>query len=103
VTKRIRSLLAFLLALNFFLFHLEVFEEEYEREHPKNLGVPSLVQPPQTNEAGDKENAQAAFIIESFPALLELTWEFPAPLFLLRPSFAPFQLVRDKSPPVTST
>ena len=95
----LNSGIALLLACNYFAFQVELFEDEYEENHPlpaKTSCVSSL----STNwESFDKDNAPQAYY---FDAGLRLEC-----LLVLQPSFAfesfsapPFHPIRDKSPPV---
>lgn len=89
---------ALLLALNYFAFQVELFEEEYEANHRRTAETCSLDTPSLTWESFDKENAPKAFV---FDAGIRLEYLFllksdPPAIFL---SYAPFQPIRDKSPP----
>lgn len=89
---------AFILALNYFAFQVELFEDEYEANHPRSYTTSSISQPSVTWESFDKENAPKAFVCKPFIQL--------SMLYTLAVTFGPvlepgaqFQPVRDKSPP----
>ncbi len=92
------SLLALLLASNYFAFQIEPFEEEYSSKHSTEPLTRSISSLSLNWESFDKENAPKAFVFR-----VDVRIE---PLFLLRQEelresvTAPqFQPVRDKSPP----
>ena len=92
------SLLALLLAGNYFAFQIEPFEEEYGAKHSTEPLTCSITPLSLNWETFDKENAPKAFVFR-----VDVQIE---PLFLLhqeelRESVAApqFQPIRDKSPP----
>lgn len=94
----IHKLVALILATNYFAFQVELFEEEYEANHPKKYDSCSITQPTLTWESFDKENAPQAFVFDAgiqsqFLFLLERE---PVALHL---PFAQYQPIHDKSPP----
>jgi len=89
---------ALTLALNYFAFQVELFEDEYEANHPKSSECGAFSLPTLTWESFDKDQAQQPFVID---ALIQLEL-----LYLLPPSgrpesfvHRPGQPIRDKSPP----
>lgn len=94
----LHRLVAFILATNYFAFQVELFEEEYEANHPKSYDSCSITQPTLSWESFDKENAPQAFVFDAgiqsqFLFLLERE---PVALHL---PFAQYQPIHDKSPP----
>ncbi|MEO8167356.1 MAG: hypothetical protein ABI623_03855 [bacterium] len=95
------SFVSLVLAANYFAFQVELFDDEYEANHPKASNKPSITVPSLNWESFDKNNAPQAF---TFDACLHTEH-----LFLL-PNAAPAQLIpfesfkdiRDKSPPALS-
>jgi len=90
--------IALVLAANYFAFQVELFDDEYEANHPKTSGACSVTASVFTWESFDKENAPKAFrfepVVESRPLFV-----LPAPQ---APAVHPFRVphtVRDKSPP----
>ena len=95
-------LLVLLLIGNYIAFHIEPFEEEYERNHPIPSASPTFTTPWENWEAFDKTNVPAAF--SYFPAipLLLFLWLHPGPATVRRAKI-PESIVRDKSPPQADT
>ena len=93
---------AVLLACNYFAFRVELFSEEYERAHPArgdglSIGALSL-----TWETFDKDNAPKAFVANpAMPVVLLFT--LPQPVASAIPDCSSFTLIRDKSPPSSSS
>ena len=56
---------ALLLASNYFAFQVELFEDEYEANHPRTYETCSITQPTLTWESFDKENAPKAFVCDA--------------------------------------
>jgi hypothetical protein len=96
----LHSFTALLLACNYFAFQVELFECEYEANHPAptTQGTHALSGPTVTWESFDKQNAPQAFVVDAglqIDCILIL-----ASTSILQSSSEPsFQLVRDKSPP----
>jgi hypothetical protein len=87
------------LALNYFAFQVELFEEEYEQNHKKMSEECSVSTPTLNWETFDKNNAPKAFTIQ--PTLpVELLFVFPGPAKLQSSPIVQEAPVRDKSPPV---
>ena len=98
----LHSCIALVLAFNYFAFQVELFEEEYEANHPRQAETCSFSKPTLTWESFDKDNAPKAFVVNPY---IQLACFFILPLphiveLRLEP---PFQPVRDKSPPYTSS
>lgn len=94
----VHKLVALVLATNYFAFQVELFEEEYEANHPKTFESCSITKSTLSWESFDKENAPEAFVFDAgirseFLFLLE---QEPVALHL---PFAQYQPIRDKSPP----
>lgn len=91
--------LTLLIACNYAAFRLELFEKEYEENHPPAATTTSAVtRPSLTWETFDKDNAVKSFTIDPSVRLVLLlrSLAVPAPQ---RHQFRPFRLTRDKSPP----
>ena len=94
------SSIALLLACNYFAFQVELFEAEYEANHPAPTaaGVHSISSPTITWESFDKDNAPQAFVVDA-----GLKVECLAVLALVPTlhiiAAGPYHPVRDKSPP----
>ncbi len=94
----LNACVALVLACNYFAFQVELFDGEYEQNHPSaptTLSISTL----STNwESFDKENAPQAFQVDAdlhLECLLILQ-----PMHVLEsPEKPPSQLIRDKSPP----
>ena len=95
--SRTASLAVVILVVCYFSSQVELFDDEYEANHPPYSSGPTFVSMPLSFEC-DKENAQEAY--EPVPIILV------KPLFLLPFELVPeidphipFQPVHDKSPP----
>ena len=89
---------ALVLAFTYFGFQAEVFEEEYEANHPQPTNDCAISSPSLTWESFDKNNAPQPFVFDAdirFQCLLL----FVPQAYTSSPYFEPFQLIRDKSPP----
>lgn len=88
------------LASVFISFQLEVFDEEYEANHPKPPDTCAFSQPSVNWETFDKNNAPKAF---TFDSCVQIEWlEMVEPERDIEPKpFSPFNIVRDKSPPLS--
>ena len=91
---------ALLLATNYFAFQAELFDAEYEANHP--IATPShhssISAPSFTWESFDKDNAPQAFVVDPelrIQCLLVIHSEDVLPAI----PDPPFAVVRDKSPP----
>jgi hypothetical protein len=98
-SNRAFKFIAALVALNYFAFRVELFEDEYEQSHPDVLSGHTTISVSSLNwESFDKDNAQQAVVVDagitSF-CLFTLLDEFDAQPY----AFQPFSLIRDKSPP----
>ena len=94
----LHKFVALLLATNYFAFQAELFEEEYEENHPKPAETCSLNRPSITWESFDKQNAPEAFVVDA-GIQLEFLFLCVAPHvkeLLPNPQYQP---IRDKSPP----
>jgi len=96
---RTYQLLAALVAVNYFAFRVELFEDEYRENHPQYSDLLSFTRPTLTWETFDKDNAPQAFVInvETSTHLLSVS---PIEYYFNLQSLSDPQPVRDKSPPV---
>jgi hypothetical protein len=95
----LHRVVALLLSTNYFTFQVELFEEEYEANHRQASTTCSIASPTLTWESFDKENAPKAFVVDADIRIRFLfLFDSDPPTLLL--SHTPFQLIRDKSPPV---
>ncbi len=94
----IHKFVSLLLATNYFLFQIELFEEEYEANHPKKYETASITHPILTWESFDKENAPQAFVFDAGIQIQILFLLEPERVTALHPHVQ-YQPVRDKSPP----
>jgi hypothetical protein len=92
------SSVALLLAVTYFLFQVEPFEEEYLEHHRGPAGGPGFASPSLTWESFDKSNAPKAFTVDPCIAI-ELLHAVETSDETLDPSSPPAHPVRDKSPP----
>jgi hypothetical protein len=93
------QLIALVLATNYFAFQAELFDDEYEANHPRRSETSAITAPVFTWESFDKENAPQAFIVDpqiEIRPLFQIIHEQTPPV----PSFTPRAPVRDKSPPL---
>ena len=92
---------ALILASNYFAFQVELFDEEYEANHPRRSEECSVLSPTLTWESFDKDNAPQPFVFDAL-----ITIEYAGPLAPLPcDPVAPHYLhrdIRDKSPPFTA-
>ncbi len=86
------------LAITYFLFQVEPFEEEYLENHPVRPDGWSVSKPSVTWESFDKTNAPKAFVVNPVPppVLLAVIDRPDREVDPLIPAVHP---VRDKSPP----
>jgi hypothetical protein len=96
----VHSCVALLLSCNYFAFQVELFEGEYEANHPAPTpsGVHSLSSPTITWESFDKDNAPQAFVVDAGLRVECLAILAPVPAIQIVAA-DPHQPVRDKSPP----
>jgi hypothetical protein len=90
--------IAALVALNYFAFRIELFEDEYEQNHPDPTSGQTLSVSSLNWESFDKDNAQQAVVVDAgitSLCLFTLINEFDVQPY----AFQPFSLIRDKSPP----
>jgi len=90
--------IALVLAANYFAFQVELFDDEYEANHPKTSQSCSVTASVFTWESFDKENAPKAFTFEPVVDVRPL-FIFPAPPPPAFPALHPRHTLRDKSPP----
>ncbi len=90
--------IALLLSLNYFCFQVEVFEEEYEANHPAQLESGAISSPSLTWESFDKDQAPQPFVFDAATTFERLA-TLEEPTGPLLPLFVPNEPIRDKSPP----
>jgi len=90
--------IALLLAADYFAFQVELFEDEYEANHPRSSETSSITGPVFTWESFDKENAPPAFIVDPCIEIRPL-FRIAGEPSLPAPPAAPRVPARDKSPP----
>ena len=92
------KLIFLLVAVNYFAFRVELFEDEYTHNHPDNPDTCSFTNPTLTWESYDKDNATEAFVFD--PGLrIEWLQSVPSECPLQFVDHRQYQPVRDKSPP----
>ncbi len=89
---------AVLLASNYFAFQVELFEEEYEANHPQPAGTVAFGAPTLNWESFDKDNAPKAFVFDA-GLRVEFLFVFRSSTVQVLPPHFPCEPVRDKSPP----
>jgi hypothetical protein len=89
---------AFLLSVNYFCFQVEVFEEEYEANHPAQTGSAALSSPSLTWESFDKDQAPQPFVFDAATTFERLA-TLEEPSSPIPPAHTPKDPIRDKSPP----
>ncbi len=89
---------ALILASNYFAFQVELFDDEYEANHPRQTEGCSLVAPTLNWESFDKNNAPQPFV---FDALITIECAGPFAFPMCDPVAPHYRHrdVRDKSPP----
>jgi hypothetical protein len=92
--------LALLLATNYFAFQVEVFEEEYERNHRPASETHAFDFPTLNWESFDKNNAPKAFVMV-VATTVEYLFSIPPLTFSGYVPVASQSPVRDKSPPTS--
>ena len=94
-----KGCIAFILACNYFAFQVELFEDEYEQNHPSPTRILSISRLSTTWESFDKENAPQEFYFDA-DLHLECLLVLQPPVVFESIFAPPFHPVRDKSPPV---
>ncbi len=94
----IHTLIALVLSVNYFCFQVEIFDSEYEENHPPFSITCSITSPTLTWESFDKDTAQKAFVFDAFlrTELLFVLRSHPSQVV---PPVLHLQPVQDKSPP----
>lgn len=96
--RKLYPCIALLLAVTYFLFQVEPFEEEYLAQHRGPADELAFAKPSVNWETFDKSNAPKAFTVH--PSIgIGLLHLVPARNESLDPFCRPFHPVRDKSPP----
>ena len=93
------KLLALVVAYNYFAFRVELFDDEYTANHPVHANSNSITTPGTNWETFDKDNAPKALSISAEVQIVLLGF-VQQPLTILPQDSAPYQPVRDKSPPI---
>ena len=102
IIRLIYQLAALCVAINYFCFQVEIFEDEYEKNNPLPSPVPSFTYSSFNWETFDKTNAPKAFVY-IVPGDFILLCLCPPSLGEELPVFLPFRLIQDKSPPFHSS
>jgi hypothetical protein len=92
--------LSILLALNYGAFRTELFDDEYEQNHPAPSATAAVTWSSLTWETFDKNNAPEAFTFSVW-AEIQLISQSPPPVVIELQSCRPEELIRDKSPPLS--
>jgi hypothetical protein len=93
------KLIALLLAADYFAFQVELFDDEYEANHPRTSRTSSITGVVFTWESFDKENAPRAFIVDPCIEIRPLFRVVDEPTLPVPPA-TPRVPARDKSPPL---
>ena len=90
-----------ILACNYFAFQVEIFDDEYEANHPQHHRGSSILSPTLTWESFDKDNAPQPFV---FDALITIEYAGRLAPVLSAPATPQqhYRDIRDKSPPFSS-
>ena len=97
---RLYNVLALIVALNYFAFRVELFEDEYEANHPRNISEGLALSQYSLNwETFDKDNAPKAFVVDT-EVTIQLLCVLDVVPQINHESCQPFQPIRDKSPPI---
>ena len=96
--KSCYQFICLVLAANYFAFQVELFEEEYEANHPTRSEGAAYSAPTTNWESFDKNNAPQAFVVDA-GLQIEFLFTLVSPAAKESPSHSPFHPVRDKSPP----
>lgn len=92
-------LLAFILALNYWAFRTEIFDDEYRENHPAQSGEISFTQNSLNWETFDKDNAPKAFTVRPDVRIIPLGY-IECPVQISDLHYQPVHPIRDKSPPL---
>lgn len=92
--------IALILALNYFTFQIEPFDEEYAEHHPQASPVQAFSAPQLSWESFDKENAHEAYAL-SAPGYFQVIVFLPCVPGVQEPATILIDDVRDKSPPAS--
>ena len=94
------SCIALILASNYFAFQVELFDGEYEANHPSHSDPTSssITQPSLGWETFDKDNAPKAFVVNT-DFIVEVLCVLPVEIGNEHPPHIQFFHLRDKSPP----
>lgn len=85
-------------ALSYLAFRAEIFEEEYEQNHPVFPSTIAFNFLSLNWETFDKDNAPKAFVFDASTDI-QVIGSLPQQFHTFVPFLEAFQLVRDKSPP----
>jgi hypothetical protein len=98
--RLVSRLIPLFLAANYFAFQVELFDDEYEANHPGTAETCSITGPVFTWESFDKENAPRAFTVDPCIEIRPLFRVAAEPAIPALP-VTPRVPARDKSPPCT--
>ena len=88
-----------LIALNYFAFRTELFQDENSENHPQARSAVSFTLPTLNWETFDKDNAPKAFVFDAHIEI-HLIEFFPQEHREQYFPYSPFRLIQDKSPPI---
>ncbi|HTY58779.1 MAG TPA: hypothetical protein VMF59_08165 [Bacteroidota bacterium] len=91
-------IIGLVLAANYFAFQVELFDDEYEANHPRVSEKCSFTGPVFTWESFDKENAPEAFVVDPCIEIRPLFIVFTDDRLSLPPALFRNRIL-DKSPP----
>jgi hypothetical protein len=97
--KRIFAWTALVLASNYFTFQIELFDDEYEENHPQAPTAPAISSPTLTWESFDKDNAPQPIVVDAIITLC-VTFTLPAENPFEEIPAPTLHRIRDKSPPL---
>jgi hypothetical protein len=97
----LHAIVSLILAINYFAYQVEFFEDEYEANHPKPTNTCSVDRPALNWESFDKENAPEAFVFDAH-VQLELLLLLPAQPARDLPPHLQSEPIHDRSPPSLS-
>ncbi len=97
-TVSLNALIALVLAWNYFAYQAELFDSEYEANHPARATAAAITAPVLSWESFDKDQAPAPYIFDAWARLEVVSLLLPAGAAHTLPC-RQTDPVRDKSPP----
>lgn len=92
---------ALILAVNYFSFQVELFDDEYEANHPRQSEGCAVSAPTLTWESFDKDNAPPPIVVDALITIAFIGSVLPGPCPPVA-AHEPHRYLRDKSPPFIS-